>query len=115
MRHGTSAIGLLIGGSISLALAVSVIAVIAVVAYSLLSAITSWDPIGLDDGTAQSDAPAHDRACDANYEGACLDAEASDYDCSSGGGDGPKYTGRVSVVGSDVYGLDRDGDGIGCE
>ena len=40
---------------------------------------------------------------------------ASDYDCSGGGGDGPKYTGRVQVTGSDPYGLDSDGDGVGCE
>ena len=40
---------------------------------------------------------------------------ASDYDCSGGSGDGPKYTGRVSVTGSDPYDLDRDGDGVGCD
>jgi hypothetical protein len=39
----------------------------------------------------------------------------SDVDCAGGSGDGPYYTGRVKVVGPDVYGLDRDGDGIGCE
>lgn len=40
---------------------------------------------------------------------------ASDYDCSSGTGDGPEYTGYVTVTGSDPYGLDADGDGAGCE
>ena len=40
---------------------------------------------------------------------------ASDYDCSGGSGNGPKYTGRVSVTGSDPYGLDDDGDGVGCD
>jgi hypothetical protein len=40
---------------------------------------------------------------------------ASDVDCSSGSGNGPAYTGRVEVIGPDVYDLDRDGDGIGCE
>jgi PASTA domain len=40
---------------------------------------------------------------------------ASDYDCSGGSGDGPKYTGYVSVTGSDPYGLDSDNDGTGCE
>ncbi len=29
--------------------------------------------------------------CDPNYSGACLDPNASDYDCAGGGGDGPKY------------------------
>jgi hypothetical protein len=40
---------------------------------------------------------------------------ASDVDCAGGSGNGPEYTGRVRVIGPDVYGLDRDGDGIGCE
>jgi hypothetical protein len=40
---------------------------------------------------------------------------APDYDCIGGSGDGPKYTGTVHVTGSDPYGLDADGDGIGCE
>jgi hypothetical protein len=53
--------------------------------------------------------------CDPNYEGACLDPEASDYDCEGGSGNGPDYTGEVRVVGVDHFGLDADGDGIGCE
>ena len=54
--------------------------------------------------------------CDPNYKGACLDPNASDYDCAGGSGDGPKYVqGPVSVVGDDHYGLDADGDGVGCE
>jgi hypothetical protein len=53
-------------------------------------------------------------ACDPNYTGACLDPSASDYDCEGGSGNGPRYTGRVRVVGSDHFGLDRDGDGVGC-
>jgi hypothetical protein len=53
--------------------------------------------------------------CDPNYSGACLDPYASDYDCEGGSGDGPEYTGLVTVVGEDHYGLDADGDGDGCE
>jgi hypothetical protein len=53
--------------------------------------------------------------CDPNYQGACLDPDARDYDCEGGSGDGPKYTGTVRVVGSDPYDLDRDGDGTGCD
>lgn len=53
--------------------------------------------------------------CDANYTGACLDPSASDYDCAGGSGNGPQYTGRVTVVGSDHFRLDGDGDGLGCE
>lgn len=53
--------------------------------------------------------------CHPSYEGACLDPTASDYDCEGGSGDGPLYTGPVTVVGSDEYGLDSDGDGSACE
>ena len=53
--------------------------------------------------------------CHPSYKGACLDPNASDYDCAGGSGNGPEYTGTVRVVGYDEYGLDADGDGIGCE
>jgi hypothetical protein len=53
--------------------------------------------------------------CDPNYVGACVPAGASDVDCAGGDGDGPDYVGPVQVVGSDPYGLDRDGDGYACE
>ena len=53
--------------------------------------------------------------CDPNYTGACVPI-ASDVDCAGGGGDGPAYVrGPVYVVGTDIYDLDRDNDGIGCE
>ncbi len=55
------------------------------------------------------------RDCDTNYAGACLDSDAIDYDCEGGSGDGPEYTGLIQVVGADVYDLDRDGDGTGCD
>lgn len=60
-------------------------------------------------------APPQQAACHPSYAGACLDPYASDYDCAGGRGDGPLYTGRVTVVGPDVFRLDSDGDGIGCE
>lgn len=52
--------------------------------------------------------------CHPSYSG-CLNPKASDYDCAGGSGNGPYYTGRVRVLGPDVFGLDRDGDGWGCE
>lgn len=53
--------------------------------------------------------------CDPNYSGACVPI-ASDVDCAGGSGDGPAYVrGPVRVIGTDIYDLDRDGDGIGCE
>ena len=59
--------------------------------------------------------PVQQASCDSNYTGACVPI-ASDVDCGSGDGNGPAYVySRVIVVGSDIYGLDRDGDGIGCE
>jgi hypothetical protein len=40
----------------------------------------------------------------------------SDVDCAGGSGNGPAYVqGPVKVVGTDIYDLDRDGDGIGCD
>lgn len=63
----------------------------------------------------QPAAPAAASGCDPNYAGACVPI-ASDVDCAGGSGNGPAYVrGPVTVVGSDVYGLDRDGDGVGCE
>ena len=58
---------------------------------------------------------AYAQECDPNYTGACVPI-ASDVDCSSGKGNRPAYVrGPVTVVGTDIYDLDRDGDGIGCE
>jgi hypothetical protein len=39
----------------------------------------------------------------------------SDVDCAGGSGDGPAYTGAVQVIGSDIYDLDSDDDGMACE
>jgi hypothetical protein len=60
--------------------------------------------------TASSTSP----QCDPNYSG-CVPI-ASDVDCAGGPGNGPAYTkGPVRVIGKDIYELDRDGDGVGCE
>ena len=54
-------------------------------------------------------------SCDPNYTGACVPV-ASDVDCAGGSGDGPAYVeGPVTIVGSDVYGLNRDDDNIACD
>ncbi|MEV6526954.1 hypothetical protein AB0M43_34000 [Longispora sp. NPDC051575] len=53
-------------------------------------------------------------SCDFNY-GGCVPV-ATDVDCAGGPGNGPAYVqGPVAVIGTDVYGLDGDNDGIGCE
>lgn len=59
--------------------------------------------------------PADTDDCDPNYSGGCVPI-ASDVDCAGGKGNGPAYVrGPVQVVGKDIYGLDADHDGIGCE
>ncbi|WP_350279146.1 G5 domain-containing protein [Kribbella sp. HUAS MG21] len=58
--------------------------------------------------------PEQSGGCDPNYSG-CVPI-ASDVDCSGGSGNGPEYVaGPVRVIGSDVYRLDSDDDGIACE
>lgn len=53
-------------------------------------------------------------SCDANYTG-CVPI-ASDVDCAGGSGNGPAYVnGPVQVIGTDIYDLDSDNDGVGCE
>lgn len=52
--------------------------------------------------------------CDPNYSG-CVPI-ASDVDCAGGSGNGPAYvSGPVRVIGTDIYDLDRDHDGLACE
>ena len=59
-------------------------------------------------------APAPPSNCNPNYSG-CVPND-SDVDCAGGSGNGPSYvSGPVQVLGSDPYGLDSDGDGVGCE
>lgn len=59
-------------------------------------------------------APRQPSGCDSNYSG-CVPI-ASDVDCAGGSGNGPAYVrGPVTVVGSDIYDLDRDGNGVACE
>lgn len=52
--------------------------------------------------------------CTAGYE-PCLPDYNADYDCRNGSGNGPYYTGEVRIVGTDIHGLDADGDGWGCD
>jgi hypothetical protein len=83
------------------------------------------DPLGAFE-TAHGSAPAppapvtasaqQASGCHPSYREACLDPAVSDYACAGGSGNGPEYvSARVRVVGPDDYGLDSDGDGVGCE
>ncbi len=60
--------------------------------------------------------PAPITNCDPSYPTVCIPIGAADYDCAGGSGNGPNYiAGPLTVLPPDPHGLDRDGDGIGCE
>ena len=52
--------------------------------------------------------------CTPGYD-PCLPNYGDDYDCAGGSGDGPYFSGKVYVSGSDPYKLDGNRDGLGCE
>jgi hypothetical protein len=54
--------------------------------------------------------------CDPNYyHEPCVPID-SDVDCAGGRGNGPSYVrGPVRVIRRDIYRLDHDRDGIGCD
>lgn len=71
-------------------------------------------PVAAPPAPVAAPAPAAPSGCDPNYSG-CVPI-ASDVDCPGGSGNGPAYAeGIVQVIGSDIYDLDRDGDGYGCD
>jgi hypothetical protein len=70
---------------------------------------TQAEPLALIASTPSSAAP-----CDPNYD-PCVPVD-SDVDCLGGSGNGPSYVrGPVRVIRRDIYRLDHDRDGIGCE
>ncbi|RYE51278.1 MAG: hypothetical protein EOP21_01800 [Hyphomicrobiales bacterium] len=71
-----------------------------------------WHSLAPPAGTRRS-TETRSAGCHPSYR-PCLPI-VSDVDCRGGRGNGPAFTGRVTVIGYDVYGLDGDGDGIGCE
>ena len=78
-----------------------------------LTLLTIGFAIGLAFAPAANAQPGS--SCDPNYSGACVPV-ASDVDCAGGSGNGPAYvSGPVTVVGKDISGLDRDGNGVGCD
>ena len=55
-------------------------------------------------------------SCDPHYVSDACVPIASDVDCAGGKGNGPAYiAGPFRYRGDDIYGLDRDHDGIACE
>lgn len=80
------------------------------------SNIITTQPVNevIKNGTKKATASVSSSSCDPNYSG-CVPI-ASDVDCAGGSGNGPAYVaGPINVIGSDIYGLDRDGNGIACE
>lgn len=54
--------------------------------------------------------------CDPHYQGDTCVPIASDVDCWPGSGNGPEYvSGPFEYRGDDIYGLDRNHDGVACE
>lgn len=71
------------------------------------------EPEPEDEPVALTEAPSDD-GCDPNYSG-CVPID-TDVDCAGGSGNGPSYAdGPVDVIGEDIYDLDADDDGVGCE
>jgi hypothetical protein len=75
------------------------------------------EPAGPDPTTGQPARALGDCAAYLDSDGWCVDG-LSDYDCEGGTGNGPGYApSGVELVdpGVDPFGLDRDGDGVGCD
>jgi hypothetical protein len=82
-----------------------------------VTVVGTYDPpVAAPEPVAPAPAPAPAQGdCDPNYADGCVPI-ASDVDCAGGSGNGPAYfSGTARVVGSDIYDLDRDGDGIACD
>jgi hypothetical protein len=77
------------------------------------AAFASNHDLGPDQEQGLVDSPAGGGDCQ-GYD-PCI-TPGDDVDCAGGSGNGPRYVdGPVTVSGADPYGLDTDGDGVGCE
>ncbi len=83
------------------------------VLFLLLAAVTTTIATLVPSAYAGADAAAPGQHCLPNYD-PCVEP-ALDVDCV-GGGDGPAFVeGPIRVVSLDIYNLDGDGNGVGCE
>jgi hypothetical protein len=81
--------------------------------FLLLAAVTTTIATLVPSAYASADKVAAEGNCLPNYD-PCVEP-ALDVDCV-GGGDGPAFVqGPIRVVSLDIYNLDGDGNGIGCE
>lgn len=89
----------------------------AITLVALVAAAYNTYTSSIPDNRANHAAPvaiSSQQGCDPNYSG-CVPV-ASDVDCAGGPGNGPAYvSGPIRVLGSDIYHMDGDGDGIACE
>lgn len=73
---------------------------------------------GSGGGSSGSGSGGAGAGCTDGYSPCLPDHGGADYDCGGGSGNGPYYTAigvTYTVTGYDPYGLDADGDGLGCE
>ena len=83
------------------------------VLFLLLAALTTTIATLVPSAYAGADTAAQGQNCLPNYD-PCVEP-ALDVDCV-GGGDGPAFVeGPIRVVSLDIYNLDGDGNGVGCE
>ncbi|HKY44092.1 MAG TPA: hypothetical protein VJM50_13485 [Pyrinomonadaceae bacterium] len=95
-------------------LATTVFVLAAVIVQACSPGKSPTSNIATGRNTNQTKTSATAAQCDPNYSG-CVPI-ASDVDCAGGSGNGPAYVkGPVKVIGKDIYRLDSDRDGIGCE
>ena len=80
-------------------------------AFPAILAAYNW---GYDYAGFSGAVPTPAPGCHQSYSGVCLAPYGGDYDCIGGSGNGPFFTGKVYVVGPDIFALDGDRDGIGC-
>jgi len=81
-------------------------------AYYDLHAASPWRSVTIK---RKSTTPSN---CTPGYSPCLVDHGGADYDCAGGSGNGPYYTEpgvEYTVTGSDPYGLDANGNGLGCE
>ena len=95
-------------------LAAAVVILASVIVQACSSGTSNTSKMANSRNLIQTETSAASPQCDPNYSG-CVPV-ASDVDCADGKGNGPVYVkGPVKVIGKDIYRLDRDGNGIGCE
>ncbi len=78
--------------------------------WSQANPVMPWDfRRGIKKTTSQPTQPQQQNTCDPSYPNFCIPKNSSDLNCRD------ITQRRFKVLPPDPHGLDRDGDGIGCE